>query len=363
MRKQASEYRRLSRTGLIALTSLPSALYIASDHLLCVRVQFLSERYKRFYYQDIQAIITRRTSAGRVWNIILAIAVGLLASACLIWGPGSGGAIFGWIVAGFFSILLAINWMRGPTCACHLVTAVQTEHLPSLNRLRTAGKTIGLLRALIEQAQGQLPEGEIEVMQAETPRSTVSPPPPGALPVQALRPPKSYRGNVHRMLYYLLFVDGGLTLYGVFNSHTALLFFNLAFLLALGVYIVMALVRQAGTSMGRGLKGITWGVLAYLCISVIAGYIYSVTVFMRDPALAFNQLRYIRSVVATSPLESPALMAMYVFSILCSFLLGVFGMILLIAYQRQYSVPPPLPGQEQSSREAQGSQQPDRVLP
>ncbi len=351
MRRQASEYRRISRTALIAPSSLPSALYVGSDHLLCVKAQFFSERYKRFYYQDIQAIITRRTSAGKVWNIVLAIAAGLPASASLIWGPGGGGAIFGWIVAGFFSILLAINWMRGPTCACHILTAVQTEHLPSLNRLRTAGKTIGRLKALIEQAQGQLPGGEIEITQAEAPHSAVPAPQPAAFPAQVLQAPRSYRGNVHRILYCLLFVDGGLTLYGVFNNNMVLVFFNAVLMVALGVYTIMALVRQAGTSMTRGLKSITWVVLAYQGITFIAAYAYSLSIFMRNPELAFSQLEYMRLVKSALPLDSPVLLSIHVFSILCSFLLGTFGMMMLIPYQRRYSVPPALPVQKQSGQE------------
>jgi hypothetical protein len=46
-----------------------------------------------------------------------------------------------------------VNWLRGPTCICHLKTAVQTENLPSLNRVKNIQKILGMLKPKIEKAQ------------------------------------------------------------------------------------------------------------------------------------------------------------------------------------------------------------------
>jgi hypothetical protein len=56
---------------------------------------------------------------------------------------------------------LVANLLLGPTCVCHLKTAVQTEELPSLRRLRRARKVLARLRPLIVAAQGELTLGEI----------------------------------------------------------------------------------------------------------------------------------------------------------------------------------------------------------
>jgi hypothetical protein len=60
-----------------------------------------------------------------------------------------------------FAVPLLINNLRGPTCACTLRTAVQTEELPSLCRLPKTRRILNLLRPLIAQAQGQLAPEEI----------------------------------------------------------------------------------------------------------------------------------------------------------------------------------------------------------
>ena len=52
-----------------------------------------------------------------------------------------------------FTQLLLINLALGPTCACHIRTAVQTERLSALNRVRTARKFIARVEPLIAAAQ------------------------------------------------------------------------------------------------------------------------------------------------------------------------------------------------------------------
>jgi hypothetical protein len=60
-----------------------------------------------------------------------------------------------------FAVPLLINNLLGPSCVCHLRTAVQTEELSSLNRLRRARKLLNRIRPLIAAAQGELSPGEI----------------------------------------------------------------------------------------------------------------------------------------------------------------------------------------------------------
>ncbi len=129
-------------------------LWTGKDHLLSICSMSFSEDYKRFYYADIQAIITRKTMRGKIYSIIFALIGGGFASA-FAFAEGAWSVVYG-IHAGLFFSFLLINLLRGPTCVCSVQTAVQEERLPSLKRLRTARKAAKLLKPLIEQAQGAL---------------------------------------------------------------------------------------------------------------------------------------------------------------------------------------------------------------
>jgi hypothetical protein len=134
-------------------------LYRGGDHLLQVSSVTFSENYKRFFYRDIQAFTIVRT---QTWFII----IGLMALAALVFtaaGLGAGddvGSIVLGSLAALFLLLGLIVALRGPSCDCYVRTAVQTEKLPSLNRVRRAEKILAGLAPLIAAAQGPMPAAE-----------------------------------------------------------------------------------------------------------------------------------------------------------------------------------------------------------
>jgi hypothetical protein len=156
----ATKYRRLPgkglrREGFISVTRTYCTLWLAPDHILNVDNHVFSEDYKRFYFQDIQAMITQKTKRGAVWNIILTILISL--TVFTAFGRRSAEAMISWlIVAGILGLILLINWLRGPTCICHIITAVQQDTLPSLDRLKKAEKVLRILRQRIREVQGKL---------------------------------------------------------------------------------------------------------------------------------------------------------------------------------------------------------------
>ena len=157
MPKQPKIYRRLPGTG----TTLAShvRLYQGPDHLLQVTSTGFSERYKRFYFRDIQAIVLRKSVWGKVYNGILAVFVAIFAfPAFSLGGPG---AVVMWSIAGFFFLCLLINLAFGPTSTCQIQTAVQTETLPTLKRLRSARKTLGRIKTRITEVQGGLSAADV----------------------------------------------------------------------------------------------------------------------------------------------------------------------------------------------------------
>ena len=154
-------------------------LYRGVDHLLQVSSVTFSEQYKRFYFRDIQAFIVIRTNT---WIVIIAL---LLILALLLTGLaiGAGDSVGSIVLGGFAALLLVlalIVGLRGPSCRCYVRTAVQTEKLPSLNRLRRTDKILAELKPLLDAAQGPMPALESTTPVAsviETPLAAETPPP------------------------------------------------------------------------------------------------------------------------------------------------------------------------------------------
>ncbi len=201
MAAKPREYRRLPGRGIKregffsgAFNARRSRLWLGQDHLLCIESQWYTENYRRFYFRDIQAVIIRKTISGKIINLVL----GLLALLALLPAFGNtGGWQTFWIIwGGVFSFFLLLNTFAGPTCVCHMRTAVQTEELPSLRRLRRARKVLARVRPLIAEAQGQLSPEEIPVRMAQLAASAettgtefpappiIVSPAPGSLPPQ-----------------------------------------------------------------------------------------------------------------------------------------------------------------------------------
>jgi hypothetical protein len=176
------KYQRLTRERApmqIAVVSMSrSSLWLGSDHLLLAECTGYSESYKRFYFRDIQSITIRATSARMIWNLIL-IPIVLICLACcdypsLAAGTFGPGTVVALIIAFLFGIPLLVNNLFGATCACQIRTAVQTEDLPSLRRVRQTRKILRRIEPLITAAQGQLAAGEVAAKMQEVARSGVA---------------------------------------------------------------------------------------------------------------------------------------------------------------------------------------------
>jgi hypothetical protein len=162
----------------------PSTVWIAPDHVLLVLGHGFYESYRRFFLEDIQAIIVRRTHTGKIYNSLWLF--GLFFFGLLVAGVSDPtGRIILLCVAAPFAVGLITNLLLGPTCACHIRTAVQTERVPAVSRWRTAGKFISRLTPLITATQGHLSEESISRLaalqgppaQPSTPTAAAAPPP------------------------------------------------------------------------------------------------------------------------------------------------------------------------------------------
>ena len=162
---------RLRRAGFFTAVATRSSLWLGKDHLLGIDSNGYGEDYKRFHFRDIQAVTLVATKRRLIWNWVLSVPTALCAigwSINFVSSAGSpGDVIFAAGMISFFALPLLINNLLGPSCACQLRTAVQTEDLPSLNRFRRARRVLDRLRPLIAAAQGQLAPEEIPARMQE----------------------------------------------------------------------------------------------------------------------------------------------------------------------------------------------------
>jgi hypothetical protein len=148
----AKTYSRLPGTGSHAFQYV--RLYLGPDHLLQVTSTGFTESYKRFYFHNIQSVIWQHSIVWHIWSAIWAGLAAMFAGIALV----AGGDAQIWLLGiGLFWILMLLaNLMIGPSCRCYLTTAVQTQKLPSMKRVRRTRKFLDRLRPLIAQAQGEL---------------------------------------------------------------------------------------------------------------------------------------------------------------------------------------------------------------
>lgn len=341
MATREKEYRRLpgrgrKRGGFLTVARIRARLWAGQDHLLCVYNSGYAEDYKRFYYRDIQAMLTRKTGRGVVWSVVLALVSILFAA--LSSTAGKDGAVVFWSIAGFFLVLLLINILRGPTCITHLQTAVSREELPSLNRLRTSKKVMERLRPLIEAAQGTVGLDEMRAKASELAERADIERPAGTLPARAAQALNRYSGRFHSVLFYLLLVDGALSAVDIFLNHMAVTIAGSALMMAVFVFIIISLAKQHDSGVGKGLRRVTWSSLAYVLVMVALSYALFISLFVTNPEIAqkmSDQWAMLRMMSSLSPFDKPFLMGLYVFSILCSVPLGIAGLVLLEQFRRE----------------------------
>ena len=325
MAENAQKYKRLpgKKIGIFDI----HFLRLGEDHLLSVHSIRFQEDYKRFYFNDIQAFIIRKTRTGAVINLILGLAeLLLLIRAFYAWRDDSiwiDGVIYAVIL-----VLIGINCVLGPTCVCHIQTSAQTEKLPSLRRIRTVHKFMNRILPHIEQVQG--------IMGPELPAVTAGFAEKSAK-LGTDKALKQESGTFHSLLFFLLLASGCLTLADML-SESLMITLLLTLVSWSGIIVmILALVRQHGSDMGRGVQNTVWCVMVYMIIEIVTGYIvhFSVLLGARAKVHAVAQWEIIKALAVLKPLETPWLAWIYIFSVCGSLILGTVGMLLLRIWQKQ----------------------------
>lgn len=307
-------------------------LYQGKDHLLHVFSRFGGEDYKRFYFSDIQGIITRKTILGKVQNIILGCLI--LMFLVLFFFFDGGWSVFYAVVYGTMCVLLLINFFRGPTCDTRLLTAVQTEKLHSLRRLKPACRVMDRLQGCIQPVQGTLQPEDLNKMPVR-PVDRYTPNRPGTISTG------SETGRVHLILFGLLLFDGVLSAMEFYIAHVIPSILGSVAGICLGICVILALVKQHAGSLSGSLRALTWTCLGLVCAKFALGYIVGIAFAMRNPSMAYNQWEVIKSIASLSPWESPLKMSHNIMAICGAIFLGLPGLVILRRTERKVKRPAP----------------------
>lgn len=145
----SNSYRRLPGSGGSLLSR--HRLWLGADHLLLVGSTPIGERYRRFYFADVEAFVWRRTVArwirGGVWMFVGA---GFLTGAVFIHDRGRIALL---LTSAPFLLGALWEYFRGPSVACFVKTAVQFERLHSVNRERVLRQLLAQIEPLLHAAQ------------------------------------------------------------------------------------------------------------------------------------------------------------------------------------------------------------------
>ena len=330
------EYKRLPGRRLLSAWGTDS-LWMGNDHLLSIKKKGYTEEYRRFYFPDIQSIYLVKTHDSTIWNVVVgAILVALIFIFVVAWREWEWEteALIAWgILTGVFLLILLVNFFKGPTCTCLLRTAVQTETMPSLHRVRSAQKAIQIIRSYVESVQGAVsPEKLQSIPIMETGSESK---------IESLKSTEGSlthyeSGNYHVVLYALLLANGGLMFLDLFYRSVALYLLFTSCLALILVFIILAAVRQRSSNLSSGIKKTVWLSLALVMTIAIGAYVNVLVLTFQSPNL-FSQVGMLKAMMEASPLESIFSLVFHIYCIAGSVLLGSIGLILILHHRKSHT--------------------------
>jgi hypothetical protein len=133
-KSQPAPYRKIAATGWISrlIPGVRSTIYLGDDHLLHAKQIILFEKYRRFYFSEIEAISFSKSNRW-IWFSVL---WGFLLFCSLFWylGHGTWFYIIGTVFTLVFGSVLVSNFLSGPTYVVNLQTAAQIRRLRPVER-------------------------------------------------------------------------------------------------------------------------------------------------------------------------------------------------------------------------------------
>lgn len=326
-------YRRLTRPKrrFSVVTAPTYSLWDGGDHLLQLHNEGYRESCRRLYYRDIQAITCKPTNLRRNLNLIFS-AVFITPMLLIVWGAALSEAEDILSVLLFFgvpwAVLVLCNTLLGPSCVCHVHTAVQSEELRGITRLRVARRVLRAVRAAAENVQGPLAPEDAAARMAEW-----AGPDRGAAAAET-EPVRFSMGPFHEAAFWALIVFGGVhafaARYPEIIRHSILIYIPF---LAVACLFVAALIHQRRTTIPRSLQRFTWVAFIFICVVsfVFKGYLlFPFWSFLNPEAEPLDALR------GSLPASADRIVLNSI-SAICAIPLGVWGLFSVYTYRRSAS--------------------------
>ena len=153
MPDMTSAYRKVASTSWFSrfLPGMRSALYLADDHLLLATQMVIFEKYHRFFFSDIEAIVAAKSNRWIWASVVWALCIPL----GMLWYLGRSPWCYfvGASCILFTGAVLIWNLLAGPTYVVKIQTAAQTRRLNAVERARKYEAFQTLIIPLIVAAQ------------------------------------------------------------------------------------------------------------------------------------------------------------------------------------------------------------------
>lgn len=249
--------------GRIGNLTSNSFIWLAGDHMLvCEDSQFI-EKYKRFYFKDIQALIVKRTINSLITSIVLFILTA--GSLWFLAHARKGWNIFWEILAGIEFFILMVNIVKGQSCLTYIQTAVQKERLKGIKRVKRVEKLLKSIGPLIRSFQGeidpQLFEAQYEGLLEKAQKA------------QALQPPPIEQDSLLHTVLFFVFLIWSLLVGAVYLYSNVVIYIVILVIYAiLAILSIMAVVKQTRIKIKPAIRNWTWGALVVMVVSLILGY-------------------------------------------------------------------------------------------
>lgn len=287
MARKAKTYKKLP--GRWFSPFVGRSLWQGPDHLLWVEGSMMHERYKRFFYKDIQALIMCRSNRRNIWTIFwgaLILLFGIIA--LMVSGTPYVSASF----SAIWAFLLAVNLLKGPSCDVYLQTAVQFEKLSSLVRIPMARKTLDGIKQLVQLAQGPLDTSTLAAAAtALTLIDEVGPMPfsvAGRPAVPSETKIEPYRPWLHWVLFGLLTSMGLLRCAQLSLKWMLLSAVDMIGLACTVALVIVAIVRWHRQVKGSLVASVGWLTLILAGLHCMAAYAFFIAATLQNPDMAYN---------------------------------------------------------------------------
>ncbi|MCI5150232.1 MAG: hypothetical protein D3916_12740, partial [Candidatus Electrothrix sp. MAN1_4] len=260
-----------------------SRLWLADDHLLLVRIEGWKELYRKFYFQDIQALVVAENKQRRNQSILFLVII--LFFLVLAGRSGDVGRMIHLAIAFLLFIILSVNWLKGVTCTVQISTAVQTTLLPC-RRLPVAQRLQEKLNASIKKIQGDFtPDHQEQLSRKREEIAAVDHLKQAAKKTEEQEKLEEFSlffNNQAHLITYALFLLLAIIYLVSFAGRGKLIYIleNISFLLSL-VAIITALYRQVRSKIKGMLATLTWLSSFWLLLSMLANFGLLVIVFIQ----------------------------------------------------------------------------------